>query len=605
MKKLKSKEKNNLIKPKKFVYEKDEKKQARVKELKPFLKYYGKFGGLLAIIGFLVLFTCSISVLNPIIAGKMIALLGADFDKYLVLKYAGIIAVLALFASTLNFVIGRIWGVVVNNSNFLISKDLTGKINSISQKSLDSTGSGVFTTRMYGDVSVVGDVPMKIAAYAVELLTTVSFVTYLFTLKVYVGLYVFVYLLATIGLEFYKINIRQKNRRVMQKVGEKESGLRQENLRGIKDLRGIDATENLVDKSLELTQEKCAYSLEANRISTRINFVLRTVKTILDFALIGLCVYLVSVNQIDIAAFLIVYNFRGRITGFSNYIVGIKDYMSTCCLSAQRLNEIFDDNKYPREKFGDKTLENFEGNVEFKNVKFSYSKADVLDDISFSIKPNQVTSFVGASGSGKSTIVSLICKLYELGDGDCGEILLDGVNIKELTGESIRKNIALISQSPYIFNMTIADNMRLAKPAATDEEIIEALRLADIWDFVDELPDKLGSKLGENGVKVSGGQKQRLAIARALLRDSKIILFDEATSALDNNSQKAIKDVVKNLAENHTIVFVAHRLSTVVDSDNIIVVKDGKLLAQGTHEDLMKKCDYYHDLYVGEDLSKE
>ncbi len=153
--------------------------------------------------------------------------------------------------------------------------------------------------------------------------------------------------------------------------------------------------------------------------------------------------------------------------------------------------------------------------------------------------------------------------------------------------------------------MTIAENLRLANPNATDEQLIDVLKSANIWDFVQELPDKLDSKLGENGIKVSGGQKQRIAIARALLKNSKVILFDEATSALDNINQDKIKDTIKTLSHDHTIVIIAHRLSTVIDSDNIIFLNNGKILAQGKHKQLMTKCSEYRKLYNAEDSVNE
>lgn len=599
--KQKTKQKYFITKPRKFVYEKEEKKTAGIKELKPFVGIYGQFRGV--IIGVCIILLCmgAVSIATPIFSGKMIALFGENFDANSVIKYAIIIGGLSLASALLSFLCNRTWGFVIVNSNFVITKKLTDKINSTSQKSLDSAGSGTFTNRMFGDVSIVGEAPLQIADYIIRAISALSFVAYLFALKVWVGLFVLAYLGATIGLEFYRINVRQKNRKVMQKIGEKEGSLRHENIRGIKDLKGINATQNLIDKSLDVTKEKFEYSLMGNSISTRISFLVGIVRTVLDFSLIALCVYLIVLGDIEIATFLIIYNFRGRITNFSSYIVTVKGYMSDCCLAAQRLNEIMSEDKYPCEKFGDKTLENFEGNVEFKDVKFSYANEEVLRGVSFKIKPHSVTSFVGESGSGKSTIMSLLNKLYDLGD-DGGEILLDGVNVKDLTKQSLRGSVCTVSQSPYIFNMTIAENLRLAKPDATDEELFDVLKGANILDFVESLPKKLDSKLGENGVKVSGGQKQRLAIARAMLTDCKVMIFDEATSALDNFNQKAIKDVVKKLAKDRTIILVAHRLSTVVDSDNIFVIKDGVVHAEGRHEELMRDCDFYHNLYVEEDL---
>lgn len=533
----------------------------------------------------------------------MIALFSESFDHVEILKYAGIVAGLGLTIILLNFIVNRVWGFITLNSSYLIRRDFQMKIYSISQKSLDSSNSGAFTNRMSHDISTVNEFPLRVANYIVDALSQIGFSTYLFVLNIWVGLFMIGYIAATIGIEFYRINISQKNNRIIKKINDSESSLLNESVRGIKDLRGINAISNLSQNSLSLTKEKQEYKLSRNHINTRLSAILSSIKTVLNFSLVGLCVYLIVTGQIEIATFFIVSNFKGNVTGFSRYIVSIKDYLSECCLSAQRLNEIFDDEKYPREKFGNKTLENFSGSVEFKGVEFSYTDSPVLNDVSFKIAPHTVTSFVGASGSGKSTIVSLINKFYDL-EESCGEILLDEENIKDLSEESLRSNICTVSQSPYIFNMTIAENLRLAKPSASDDELIAALKQANIFDFVDALPEKLESKLGENGIKVSGGQKQRLAIARALLTDCKLIILDEATSALDNFSQKAIKDVVKQLAETRTVIMIAHRLSTVVDSDNILVLKDGRILAQGSHEQLMKTCEYYKNLYIEEDLQK-
>ena len=190
--------------------------------------------------------------------------------------------------------------------------------------------------------------------------------------------------------------------------------------------------------------------------------------------------------------------------------------------------------------------------------------------------------------------------MYDIKDGE-GEILLDGTNIKELTRNSLRTNICCITQSPYIYNMTVRENLLLAKTDATEEEIISALKDANIYDFIEKLEKGLDSTLGENGVKLSGGQKQRIAIARAILKNSKVIMFDEATSALDNINQAEIKKTISYLAKEHTVVVIAHRLSTIVDADNIIFIKDGNVFAQGKHKDLIKTCQDYKNLYIEEE----
>lgn len=206
-------------------------------------------------------------------------------------------------------------------------------------------------------------------------------------------------------------------------------------------------------------------------------------------------------------------------------------------------------------------------------------------------------AFVGKSGAGKTTIFSLLCKLYNI---EKGKIKIDGIDINELDEESIRGNITIISQSPYIFNMSIKDNLRLVKENVTDEEIKEACRLACLDDYIETLPDKYDTIVGESGVILSGGQRQRLAIARAFIQNTKIILFDEATSALDNETQSKIQKAIDNLKNDYTILIIAHRLSTIKGCDKIYLIEDGKVNGIGTHEELLKNNKPYKRLYEAE-----
>ena len=180
---------------------------------------------------------------------------------------------------------------------------------------------------------------------------------------------------------------------------------------------------------------------------------------------------------------------------------------------------------------------------------------------------------------------------------DGGKILIDNYNINDLSEKTIKDNISVVSQSPYIFNLSIKDNIKLANPTATNEQIIEVCKKAQIHDIITQMEKGYDTLVGENGVILSGGQKQRIAIARALLKKSKIILLDEATSSLDNSNQEKIKNVIKELSKDHTVIIVAHRLSTIVDSDNIFVVDKHKICASGTHTELMNNCEEYRNLY--------
>ena len=236
--------------------------------------------------------------------------------------------------------------------------------------------------------------------------------------------------------------------------------------------------------------------------------------------------------------------------------------------------------------------------IEIKNVSKTYNgKKKVLKNISFKIEGGEIFAFIGHNGAGKTTIFNLLCKMYDI---DSGSITIDGVDIKKLDKDSIRGNITIISQNPYIFNMSIRDNLKLVKSDLTNKEMKEACKLACLDEFINSLPDKYDTVIGEGGVNLSGGQKQRLAIARALVQKTEIILFDEATSALDNETQEKIQTAINNMKNEYTILIIAHRLSTIINADRILFLDNGKIVSEGTHEYLLKNCDEYRKLYEAE-----
>ncbi|MCR4924006.1 MAG: ATP-binding cassette domain-containing protein, partial [Lachnospiraceae bacterium] len=225
----------------------------------------------------------------------------------------------------------------------------------------------------------------------------------------------------------------------------------------------------------------------------------------------------------------------------------------------------------------------------------------VLKEMSFTIKPGEMVALVGKSGCGKSTVLNLLCRLY---DPDSGRILFDGEEVRTLTKEALRDNLTMVSQSPYIFNMTVRENLKVAKSDITDEEMKRVCVLACIDEDIEAMPEKYDSVIGEGGVNLSGGQRQRLAIARGLLKDYKVILFDEATSALDNITQAKIQKAIESIGKGRTIILIAHRLSTVINADRIMYMDDGNIIASGTHEELLEQCEQYRELYLEEEKAR-
>jgi subfamily B ATP-binding cassette protein MsbA len=264
--------------------------------------------------------------------------------------------------------------------------------------------------------------------------------------------------------------------------------------------------------------------------------------------------------------------------------------------ACERIFVVLDSQPEIKNKSRAKALKAGKINITFKDVCFQYEHADrtALQDISFTAKSGQVTALVGPSGGGKTTILNLIPRFYDV---TSGSIELGKDAIRDVTLESLRNNIALVSQDITIFDATIAENIGYGKVGATREEIEKAAKAAAAHDFITEMDEGYETQVGEDGVKLSGGQRQRISIARAILRDAPILLLDEATSALDNESEKAVQAALKALEKGRTTLVIAHRLSTVQDADQILVIDNGKIIDRGTHDELLKSSKLYKGMH--------
>ena len=374
-----------------------------------------------------------------------------------------------------------------------------------------------------------------------------------------------------------------------------------ESIRGIREIKTLGIKKSLLDDMKEII--KSIFDKSKKEIDVRKGFTLQTriLKAILEVGVFITCVILIYYKQISLTFFIsmtyYVYRYAWLIENFNN----LTQTYQKLVVALSRVNEILENRLHEDEKFGTKAIKNQDGVIEFKNVTFAYpNEKNILNNFNLKIVPNKKIAIVGKSGQGKSTLFNLITRIFDPSEG---EILLDGVNVKELSEESLRQNISIIRQEPFIFNRTIKENFKLINQKIPLATIRKYTKTAYLDDYIMSLPKKYDTVLGEGGVNLSGGQKQRLSIARTLAKESKVILFDEATSALDNQSQNYIKKTIDELVKEHTIVIVAHRLSTIMDADIIHVVDKGKIVASGTHDELLENNDIYRSLYDKESLN--
>lgn len=542
-----------------------------------------------------------VGIVLPLYTAQQIVLFSENIYEELFLT-----SLMVLIISIINEINSFVMGIACRKFRMGTIKNLQMRLGTeilkIREADIQKNGTGTFIERLTNDTDKMADMFTHGTGYISKTLMNAGIFIAVFTINKYVFLFYFVvaslltclYLLRTSKMGKLDIICRRQKDKVSSLVGEL--------VRGEKDLKMLSAKNTFLNKLFIEIKEKNVKDYDKRFVDILYLLIVRVLSDILVLGLVILLIYLIKNHMLSVSLAVALFTYKTNImTNFMDNISLLLDEVKSFNISTNRVFSIIENREFLQEKFSDGHLEKVKGNFEFKNVSFAYDNYKVIDNMSFKINSGETVAFVGKSGTGKTTIFNLLGKLYDVNEGS---IFIDNVDINTLDEDSIRGNITIISQNPYIFNMSIRDNFKLVKENINDNEIIEALKLSCLYDFVKDLPKGLDTIIGEGGTNLSGGQRQRLAIARALVQKTKIILFDEATSALDNETQRDIQIAIDNLKGKYTILIIAHRLSTIKNLDRILLVENGKICSEGTHEELLEKNNIYKKLYESEIIDK-
>ena len=564
------------------------------------LKYINNYKLRFTFIIIFLLLISAIGMILPIMTGRVLynEVLDSNgkFFGY-ILGFVSVYLLLKVLDSIFNIVYGRIIASTSAALCYDIKNDVFKSMQKLSLSFFTDKDTGSLMNRVIWDSNqvfyyLIDQIPFAFT----HLLKLIGILAYLMVLSPFLTSMILIPL-PLLFIAYYKNNgvFRyhwQQQHIKMNKVSSQIS----DTLEGFRIVKVFSGQEKEVNKFNRVSKDLVEVQNKRQRFLAFIYPFFGAFPAIMGFVVWGVGGYLTIIDKIDYGVLMTFTASLSMIYGpfnfFNNFIF---NYTPWTLNSAKRIFEIIDAKPTIKEAEKPVSLTQIKGNIKFKNVTFSYDgNNQVLKNIDFEIKANETFGIVGKTGVGKSTLVHLLTRLYDVTDGD---IYIDDINIKDISLKDLHKNVALISQDVYMFKGTIKDNIAYAKEDATLEEVIDAAKKAHAHEFIMDLADGYETKIGEGSVSLSGGEKQRISIARAILLDPAIIIFDEATAALDTKTERMIQESIYKLSKGRTVILIAHRLSTLKDADTLIVIEDGKVVENGSMEQLLENQKQFAELY--------
>lgn len=581
-------------------FKEDEKsvEKSKLQTLKRLFSYLLNYKWTILFVLLLMGYCVAISLMNPLIIESAIDDYIGKKDTTGLYRLLGMALVLNLLVTFAVKIRMYVMAKMCNSILLTIRQELYTHIQKLGFKFFDSRPTGKILSRIIGDINSLKDVLSNCVTTLIpDFITVVAVVAIMFAKNPRLALAA---LISTPLMAFATSYIEIKAHPRWQKFRKKSSNLNaflHEDMSGMKIIHGFSAEEETEQTFDMLLKEHKESFRSAVRMSDCFGSAIDFSWGLGCISLYFVGIVILKAEHISVGTFIAFGTYINMFWQPINNLSNFYNQIITNIAGAERIFEILDTE--PEIADGDivSELPNLRGEVIFENVTFGYDEKKVLDDVSFQIRPGETIALVGATGAGKSTIVNLISRFY---DANEGKILLDGYNVKEVTIESLRKQVGTMTQENFIFSGTVKDNIRYGKLEATEEEIVEAAKAVGVHDFIMRLEKGYDTKLSERGGGLSIGQKQLLALARTMVSKPNILILDEATSSIDTKTELMVQKGIEQLLEGRTSFVIAHRLSTIKKADRIFVVEGGKIIEQGSHDTLMEKRGAYYDLYMAQ-----
>ena len=574
----------------------------RKRQLFTLIPYLKKYQAKIIIGATMVLLTNIVAVVSPWILGNAIDRLYLEVSRDILLYYASLLIAASAVEGLFRFLMRRTLIGVSRNIEYDLRNDLFSHLQSLSPSFYQRNPTGDIMSRATNDLSAVRMVLGPGIMYSINtLFTAVLTISILVTLNLQLAILTLLPLLAvSVCVKYFGNQIHQRFERIQEQFATLTT-LAQENVSGIRVVKAYNQEEAFIGRFQEANQDYVDRSLSLVRVWGVFNPLLTFLLGLSSVGLLwygGRQVIQGSMTVGDFVAFMAYLSMLTWPTIALGWVINIFERGSA---SMGRMNQIFQSRPEIRDE-SSSTLSTLEGHIQVNNLTFSYNGTPVLKNVSFEIPAGQTLAIVGRTGSGKSTLVNLLCRLYQVPEAG---IFIDGSDINNIPLATLRTHIGYVPQETFLFSETVQQNIAFGRPEASLQSIQESAKISNIWPDIQEFPRKFETFVGERGITLSGGQKQRIAISRALLVNPRILILDDALSSVDTDTEEKILQGLAGEFTNRTVILISHRISTVKMADQILVLEKGEIVERGTHDELLKTEGHYATLYERQLLKKE